>query len=354
MLNGKELGAAIKAAIEKKIASGSVASQAAIARHFGVKPPSIHDWVKKGSISKDKLPELWRYFSDVVGPEHWGLSAWPELGTPPESAKIDWPFPRVPEKTIRNLPPEQVNRLEGALLLALAQLGVAAGIDGPHKQAPQSGRGGFRTYEEVEDPFWSPPPEPMPWEPGARTVRSEALAQEKKLRISRASDVSANADAGYSANDHEFTAVPELGVRLAAGKLGIENYEETKIGEIQFRRSFLESFGLPIERMSIVYADGDSMMPIIRHRGPMLFYEEEITSRHQLDPRTVYAINHGGNMIVKCIGRTRGGTWLAKSINTDHAPFPLDGEDGREVRIVGRILWSPYDLRHGVDSRLLT
>lgn len=28
---------------------------------------------KKGSISKEKLPELWSYFSDVVGPEHWGL-----------------------------------------------------------------------------------------------------------------------------------------------------------------------------------------------------------------------------------------------------------------------------------------
>ena len=37
------------------------------------------DWVKKGSVSKDKLPDLWRYFSDVVGPSHWGLSSseWP-------------------------------------------------------------------------------------------------------------------------------------------------------------------------------------------------------------------------------------------------------------------------------------
>lgn len=74
MLKGKELGEAIKIAIERKIASGSVDSKTDIARHFGIKPPSIYDWINKGSISKDKLPELWRYFSDVVGMEHWGMT----------------------------------------------------------------------------------------------------------------------------------------------------------------------------------------------------------------------------------------------------------------------------------------
>lgn len=73
MLTGKELGAAIKAAIEKK-----EVRQTEVAKHFGVKPPSIQDWIKKGTIGKDKLPELWAYFSDVVGPEHWGLSAFPQ------------------------------------------------------------------------------------------------------------------------------------------------------------------------------------------------------------------------------------------------------------------------------------
>ncbi len=63
MLSGKDLGRAIEQAINKKIASGAVKSKAEIARHFKVQPPSIHDWIKKGSISKDKLPELWRFFS---------------------------------------------------------------------------------------------------------------------------------------------------------------------------------------------------------------------------------------------------------------------------------------------------
>ena len=65
MLSGKDLGRAIEQAINKKIASGSVKSKAEVARHFKVQPPSIYDWIKKGSISKDKLPELWRFFSDA-------------------------------------------------------------------------------------------------------------------------------------------------------------------------------------------------------------------------------------------------------------------------------------------------
>lgn len=69
MLTGEKLGAAIRDAIQKK-----GVSKAAVATHFGVKPPSIQDWIHRGTISKEKLPKLWAYFGDVVGPEHWGLN----------------------------------------------------------------------------------------------------------------------------------------------------------------------------------------------------------------------------------------------------------------------------------------
>ena len=74
MLTGKKLGKAIARAIQKKIDSGAVKSKAEVARHFGIKPPSIHTWINNGTVSKNKLPELWNYFSDVVGLEHWGIS----------------------------------------------------------------------------------------------------------------------------------------------------------------------------------------------------------------------------------------------------------------------------------------
>lgn len=84
MLKGKDLGNAIAEAIKLKIASGAAASKKEIADYFGIKPPSIYDWIKKGSISKDKLPTLWDYFSDVVGPEHWGLSKPPLISSTKE------------------------------------------------------------------------------------------------------------------------------------------------------------------------------------------------------------------------------------------------------------------------------
>lgn len=79
MLNGKELGQAIEKAFKLKKQTGAISSKADIARHFGIKTPSVYDWVKKGSIGKEKLPELFRYFADVVGFEHWGLTKdeWP-------------------------------------------------------------------------------------------------------------------------------------------------------------------------------------------------------------------------------------------------------------------------------------
>lgn len=72
MLTGEQLGAAIESAIKKK-----AVTKKALADFFDVKPPSIQDWIKRGTISKEKLPKLWAFFADVVGPEHWGLSEYP-------------------------------------------------------------------------------------------------------------------------------------------------------------------------------------------------------------------------------------------------------------------------------------
>lgn len=70
MLTGKELGAAIEAArVKKKV------TKKAMADHFDVAPPSIQDWVKRGTIDKGRLPDLWEFFKDVVGPAHWGLKS---------------------------------------------------------------------------------------------------------------------------------------------------------------------------------------------------------------------------------------------------------------------------------------
>lgn len=332
MLNGTDLGAAIKVAIEKKIASGAVASQAAIARHFNVKPPSIHDWIKKGSISKDKLPELWRYFSDVVGPDHWGLKAWPDMGssmpeeTPP--APAPWPFPGISEKDVRALPPAQINQLQGALALAIAQLRLRVEVADTAPQRPSgSARGSVVDTHAADDAF------PM------REVLDHPAAGSGKVRVS--ANVTAGARA--AAND-SFERVPELAdVRLAAGD-GIESHAEDQTGVIQFRRSFLRSVGADGGKARVVYAKGDSMEPVIKDGAALLVVPNENLTLRDLAAGGIYAINYDGKMIVKMLAKDKlAQRWVARSLNADYPDIPL--ENGLPVRVLGQVVWTGTKLR---------
>lgn len=69
MLQGKELGTAIKAAMKlKKVTQQQVADE------FGIFQPSVSAWTRTGRIDKGHLDHLIKYFADVVGPAHWGLT----------------------------------------------------------------------------------------------------------------------------------------------------------------------------------------------------------------------------------------------------------------------------------------
>lgn len=48
-------------------------TQAEVAAAFGVKQPSVSEWIKFGRIGKKHITRLVQYFSVQVGPEHWGL-----------------------------------------------------------------------------------------------------------------------------------------------------------------------------------------------------------------------------------------------------------------------------------------
>jgi len=356
MLNGTDLGAAIKAAIEKKIASGAVASQAAIARHFNVRPPSIHDWIKKGSISKDKLPELWRYFSDVVGPEHWGLKSWPDMGSSIASESAPqhkpWPFKTIPEDQIHELPESQLSALEGAIQLAIAQMRLGIQVSAQPLATPtrvsvpirSHKPGGLVDMDHADDPFpmriQGLPP--APWEGGNTTHQAEA---NPKIRISTQTGVIANVGPGepYAAND-KFDKVPEMAdVRLAAGD-GIENHIEEQTGVMHFRRSFLRAVGADAGKARVVYAKGDSMEPIIRDGAALLVVPNEDLTVRDLAAGGVYAINYDGKMIVKTVTRDRlTKQWVARSFNPAYPDIPL--ENGTPVRVLGQVVWSGARLR---------
>lgn len=68
MLTGTELGKALDSAMTlKKV------KQADVAKAFKIRQPSVSEWISTGRIGKKHIPTLITYFSDVVGPDHWGL-----------------------------------------------------------------------------------------------------------------------------------------------------------------------------------------------------------------------------------------------------------------------------------------
>lgn len=68
MLTGPELGQALIEAMKLKDVT-----QKDVAAQFGIKQPSVSEWRTHGRIAKSHIPKLLDYFSDVVGPDHWGL-----------------------------------------------------------------------------------------------------------------------------------------------------------------------------------------------------------------------------------------------------------------------------------------
>lgn len=68
MYSGEKLAKAVAEAIQMKGVRKSD-----VARHFGIKPPSVSGWVSHGRISKEHIGKLIEYFSDVVPPAHFGI-----------------------------------------------------------------------------------------------------------------------------------------------------------------------------------------------------------------------------------------------------------------------------------------
>jgi len=68
MLSGEKLGNALREAMKLKGVGPT-----AVGRHFGIKPPSVYDWMERGCIDKKHLSRLVQFFADVVPPSHWGV-----------------------------------------------------------------------------------------------------------------------------------------------------------------------------------------------------------------------------------------------------------------------------------------
>lgn len=122
-------------AIQLKIDSGRARSKAAVARDLNVEPNVVYGWIRTGSISKERLPQLWEYFSDVVGPEHWGISAQGmSFFQRSRTRSEQWPFQMTQLDEVLNLSPQQLEKVD--LILS----GVVMGMRSQPDKSPTSKR----------------------------------------------------------------------------------------------------------------------------------------------------------------------------------------------------------------------
>lgn len=73
MLDGEKLVAALAAAMALKKDKDPRFGPSELGRLLGIKQPSASELLKTGRLKKDRYLKLVEAFSDVVGPEHWGL-----------------------------------------------------------------------------------------------------------------------------------------------------------------------------------------------------------------------------------------------------------------------------------------
>jgi len=341
-------------------ASGMLMSgpeQANLARLLNVAQQNVNNWERRGPSKEGILAA-----QNVLGVNAtWVMTGEGAMYTTganakapaaPESATSQpWPFRSITEEDVRRLQPTQLNALDGAIALAIAQLKIGIQISHP---APLSTPGvlSLRTHkpgglvdmDHADDafPMRIQGLPPAPWEGGNTTHQAEA---NPKIRISTQTGVVANVGPGepYAAND-KFEKVPEMAdVRLAAGD-GIENHLEEQTGVMHFRRSFLRAVGADSGKARVVYAKGDSMEPIIRDGAALLVVPNEDLTVRDLAAGGVYAINYDGKMIVKTVTKDKlTGRWVARSFNRSYDDIPL--ENGHPVRVLGQVVWAGARLR---------
>ncbi|SOE48069.1 putative phage repressor protein [Orrella dioscoreae] len=255
-----------------------------------------------------------------------------------------WPLPAIPRERIESLAPAQLERLQGAIAFALAQVEQDVLV----APKPQGKRGSTVNLDDAPDDFPIGQREKMPWEGGWKPTPAGDLP----LRLQDRGGVVANVSPGAppAANDR-FEKVPELGeVKLAAGE-GIENDAEETTGHVQFRRSFLRSVGADGGRGRVVYAKGNSMEPHIKDGWAVLVVPGEFISVRELTPNSIYAINYDGKMIVKAVVKDpRTDRWVARSANPSHPDIVLEGDEA-VVRVLGRVVWAGGLLREGESTQ---
>lgn len=123
--------------------------------------------------------------------------------------------------------------------------------------------------------------------------------------------------------------------RASAGP-GAENSDpaEQALG-LRFRAESLRRKGIDHRFATVIYADGDSMEPLIGDGDTILFD----TSRTAVTDGGIYVIEVDHEAMVKRLQRRPGGRLLVQSENPAYPPYEIEaGQHG--FRVLGQVMWT--------------
>jgi phage repressor protein C with HTH and peptisase S24 domain len=133
-----------------------------------------------------------------------------------------------------------------------------------------------------------------------------------------------------------YTLLPRYDVRAAAGA-GAAVLSERIVDHLAFKTSWIvDEMGLNPRSLFLIMVVGDSMIPTLKN-GDLALVDRG-------DPRfrdnAIYAIEVGGDLIVKRVQRRVDGRVVILSDNPVYKPDELSPEAAEGVNVIGRLVWA--------------
>ncbi|WP_297576234.1 S24 family peptidase [uncultured Deefgea sp.] len=136
------------------------------------------------------------------------------------------------------------------------------------------------------------------------------------------------------ASKDDYALIPQYSTKGACGT-GFYNDHVEVIGELSFKRSWLNRLGISEYDACVIYASGDSMSPTI-YDGDVVLVDQ---AHQQFKSGEVYAVLMDDEVIIKRITKEFGAT-LLRSDNTNKAIYPdINVPPGHDLNIIGRVVW---------------
>lgn len=136
----------------------------------------------------------------------------------------------------------------------------------------------------------------------------------------------------------DYALIPQLSARGENGNGYLNDHVEVK-GDLAFKREWLAKIGAKPERLSVIYADGDSMEPYIVSGDVVLIDHGAITPANG----KVFAIRRPDDSIsIKRLIQHVTGEWVLSSDNPNKALYRdelIDSASVCQVPIIGKVVW---------------